>query len=1377
MGTSSGRHAGAETPASLEEKGSWPRLTAEEYSRLADVLRRDASLRRRDRLRLRKLREQSGAGGREGQLCERCGGGVGGGSGGGGVQRSDGARCDDCGRPVCADCAAWRWRAADPGSGSGEPGHWLCARCHAHREVRQQTGDWWKQQASRRFRTAARSANSAAIDDDNGLGMEPESLQVREFIEKLVEKLVHGGLDDVCVGKLHSHPDYKPLPEEDSPTAAHAALKKLIHKIIGEAMTLPPMQQVDVRKAAMPENYSTEDEMALKTYEDILATAILNKVIEKYQAHRFHNGSAIDGNSNILSSSYSTVSMEQQTKYISSLEIGVKKVDDESISSKDVSESDSDEVQWKKSELTDPSLSLTIEERIEEVTTYSNSECEDDNGDSDEKLFVPDLKLLQRRVPFPEFGMDIVEGEATGNNEDGNDNFSDSSTDHKPTDIVSPVESWEENWLFQRRRLKAGGASTQMPVPMLVPNPSEEFRALIGDRDAEDISDLSECSDSALEETVLAGVEDDEDKQHEDAQVIRNNVQLPVLADIGETSDFDILKEESIEIKSHGNNSSELLIRITGPEDEEGSSTLDADLDIREATNLELMKASIDCSSEFGQKDSEYTEDYDAVTRRQIDSLTNLSEPESTTPPVPKPRSMVPNDEPSNIDAEEPLAESDDAVTSSVVDEETSALAAPPRPGTIAEREHKKWETAPPLPNNPYSPENISKRLSNRMKLSSSQSSSSEASVEFPDLQDENMVPRPIAEPLHIVCAPQDLDFKRYGRDYYVNSKTPEPEKKSQPPSRHMAREQTPRNNTSQVNDVSIAQAREPISETKKALEAQCETNNTAMETSVSVKEEAPHNNTEKVPVSDRKSSVNYESDPEIPAPGTVISEIARWQSVINETEQLWMKNAEAVMSDNSNNLHKIENVKNDSKSRSINTKKSEMKPKIAEIYLQEISKTKTKEDLNGKTVNNVETYEDDINSLRQNRIVKTKVSSMNRQESSNTHSTQKDVGEAYIQEINSLRQNGGIKNKISNVSVSDNNNINGTRGLDNTVEVKHKIHETAGTFVQHNDNTKQNGNVKMRTGAHNYQINISSNPKENKVTSETPQQTIQNGHSKRNVKPVPKPRTEGNIDIVHLKTNISETVSHIEIVNKSPEITVSTASDNSESDVNNTFRQAMKERHLHSSCKQDTMSVTSEGSINSSDSEVYNLLPSVKRLAKQFQGMHESDSSASSVKCPSPVPMWNRTDGKLKTASTPERLTPDATPPMEGPMSGRHNLSPNHATREVHSLTARSISREFREGLKRNLPAQMDRNLYTHGHDSSQSPPRSIQRNSVIRQEDDSTPGYTSDDSSFLSSSPPNELQVEQKTISVSMPSLNETPRAKTLQSSIAFWEQLQHK
>lgn len=66
-------------------------------------------------------------------------------------------------------------------------------------------------------------------------------------------------------------------------------------------------------------------------------------------------------------------------------------------------------------------------------------------------------------------------------------------------DLVFPVESWEENWLFQRRKVQTQQADS---VAMLVPNPSADYKALIGDKDAEDTSDLSECSSAQADEDI-----------------------------------------------------------------------------------------------------------------------------------------------------------------------------------------------------------------------------------------------------------------------------------------------------------------------------------------------------------------------------------------------------------------------------------------------------------------------------------------------------------------------------------------------------------------------------------------------------------------------------------------------------------------------------------------------------------------------------------------------------------------------------------------------------------------------------------------------------------------------------------------------------------
>ena len=145
--------------------------------------------------------------------------------------------------------------------------------------------------------------------------------------------------------------------------------------------------------------------------------------------------------------------------------------------------------------------------------------------------------------------------------------------------------------------------------------------------------------------------------------------------------------------------------------------------------------------------------------------------------------------------------------------------------------------------------------------------------------------------------------------------------------------------------------------------------------------------------------------------------------------------------------------------------------------------------------------------------------------------------------------------------------------------------------------------------------------------------------------------------------------------------------------------------------------------------------------------------------------------------------------------------------------MTARSISKEFRDGLRRNLPSHLDRNLHTTANSALSNGARNLfhvstdslvtikngddkvppadgtrdlegattvsagqrergftgpkdsrledvtdgaQRNSHVRG-DGSIPGYTSDESGAQSLSPPLGRRVK-------------------LQSSIEFWEQLQH-
>lgn len=54
---------------------------------------------------------------------------------------------------------------------------------------------------------------------------------------------------------------------------------------------------------------------------------------------------------------------------------------------------------------------------------------------------------------------------------------------------ITEGTSWEENWLFRKRQLK----TTESAIAMLVPSPTEDVKALIGDQIVDDVSDLSEA--------------------------------------------------------------------------------------------------------------------------------------------------------------------------------------------------------------------------------------------------------------------------------------------------------------------------------------------------------------------------------------------------------------------------------------------------------------------------------------------------------------------------------------------------------------------------------------------------------------------------------------------------------------------------------------------------------------------------------------------------------------------------------------------------------------------------------------------------------------------------------------------------------------------
>nr|CAD7432841.1 unnamed protein product [Timema monikensis] len=499
---------------------------------------------------------------------------------------------------------------------------------------------------------------------------------------------------------LHMAITNKPLTEVESPSSVHAELKTLVNRIIRDAVTLPNFKVIE-RKMSNEERLS--EDIDIKTYEDILATAILNKrlqaLLRQSSAENWVLWSQVY-RPRYLRCICRNGQLSHRHLPKSRLEIGVS----ESGSVEDCDGISRGDGSWSESSHTEP-ISLTVEECIEEVTTYNSSEeeeavgPEDHSGGSELDFYLSGLNFIQRhRVPFPELGMDIIDGAGYESNESGEDDEAEGKVSPKPTDLYTPIESWEENWLFQKRRLKSNsGANQSVPVPMLVPNPSEDYRALI--------------------DTPEGGC---------------------------------------------------------GGSSEEYSSLQDGAPELAEATNNELFKASsVDCLSEFGQQDSEYTEDYAAVTQRQMSSLMLIDESEAK--PISKPRSLgVPPQLKVNGESstENQKADHLESIDSQIEIE----LATPPKPGTdqsddcmLPQLESDTLALSVAcLPTELRVP-GLNLVMAENVSL---------MKTELPDFHNEQPLVKHPTSPLKVVCTGSELDTKRYGRDYYVNSKLPKDETK-----------------------------------------------------------------------------------------------------------------------------------------------------------------------------------------------------------------------------------------------------------------------------------------------------------------------------------------------------------------------------------------------------------------------------------------------------------------------------------------------------------------------------------------------------------------------------------------------------------------------
>lgn len=92
----------------------------------------------------------------------------------------------------------------------------------------------------------------------------------------------------------------------------------------------------------------------------------------------------------------------------------------------------------------------------------------------------------------------------------------------------------------------------------------------------------------------------------------------------------------------------------------------------------------------------------------------------------------------------------------------TSPQQQPAKPGTLAEREHRKWEESPiNWPDNPYTMENVGKRKHLNHFLDSMETDDDDDDNNMTkDQEEENLCALPYISP--------SKDLERFKRDYYV---------------------------------------------------------------------------------------------------------------------------------------------------------------------------------------------------------------------------------------------------------------------------------------------------------------------------------------------------------------------------------------------------------------------------------------------------------------------------------------------------------------------------------------------------------------------------------------------------------------------------------
>nr|ACZ54680.1 RE06207p [Drosophila melanogaster] len=491
--------------------------------------------------------------------------------------------------------------------------------------------------------------------------------------------------------------------------------------------------------------HRTEHYFEPKIYQDLLATAVLNKIVDK------------EGNTRLAAES---------TPDLSGRHI------DENFNAEALSTTSGSSIEPRSDcSLTDHEIGL------------DNGKSQSLQTDLERESVLSDY-IAAHMVPLPDFSASVTESEddigsiSSGMIGDGN---------------------WEDNWLFKKKRSSA----TPSSIGMLVPAPRENVRAQIGDKTTDEVSDLSEIGSDIEESSLdLLRCNDLNDRLLSKHLIGGQNTKMVLDELVDRTSLTSHTLPEENEPAFTETTNEFVVSPMAMPSDikapsptpppppmifqddllnEEPDHTPIADQLGSESIQSDESEPSTACETfnADGDSDQEFVSQRVLVIDDQRSLSTNTSSNNNVHTHLHLPLTQTNNPSAGSRRTNGKLtngslrwsgsyatelpnggssgAQPDDVV----VDDDDVVLLRRFVPGSIAEREVKKWYNAVEMPNNPYSPEALKQRISGTQERymdvpnispSAEQKALASALTENPD------PPAPKA------------DYKRYSRDYYINN-------------------------------------------------------------------------------------------------------------------------------------------------------------------------------------------------------------------------------------------------------------------------------------------------------------------------------------------------------------------------------------------------------------------------------------------------------------------------------------------------------------------------------------------------------------------------------------------------------------------------------